>query len=414
MAVNKKIGKHSQASNDFLQPQSPTNVVGTDVGTGRAYNDGAASVAFVLPANSPAATSYTVLSSGGQTATGTSSPIVVGGLLSDTPYTFQVKATNNVGDSAYSVASPSVTITTVPATPAAPTAVTVANVAQDTVTWTAPANGGKTITNYHWTSNDGKAGDTTATSVTVNQEAGTAQTYNVYATNANGNSLTSASSGSVTTFSFTPFSFTPFSVFGFSPFGFSPFGFSPFGFSPFGFSPFGFSPFGFSPFSFSPKSLGPTTLVRTVNGLVEAQNLQVGDELVSVELPGLSNNATSADIVNWNTGLTLDLSNTVVTTINGIGRYINEVGVVINGDIFSGTHFILVERDSLAKFVASADVVDTDLVWDFENNVFTAITQLEKYYSPHEVITINCEPYDLFFTEKTLTHDGYGYINPTA
>ena len=149
MAVNKKIGKHSQASNDFLQPQSPTNVGGTDVGTGRAYNDGAASVAFVLPANSPAATSYTVLSSGGQTATGTSSPIVVGGLLSDTPYTFQVKATNNVGDSAYSVASPSVTITTVPATPAAPTAVTVANVAQDTVTWTAPANGGKTITNYH-------------------------------------------------------------------------------------------------------------------------------------------------------------------------------------------------------------------------------------------------------------------------
>jgi len=413
MAVNKKIGKHSQASNDFLQPQSPTNVVGTDVGTGRAYNDGAASVAFVLPANSPAATGYTVLSSGGQTATGSSSPIVIGGLLSDTAYTFQVKATNAVGDSAYSSASPSVTITTVPATPSAPTATTVANQAQDSVAWTAPANGGKAITNYRWESNDGKSGDTATTSVIVNQEQGTAQTYTVYATNANGNSLTSAASGSVTTFSFTPFSFTPFSVFGFSPFGFSPFGFSPFGFSPFGFSPFGFSPFGFSPFSFSPKSLGPTTLVRTVNGLVEAQNLQVGDQLVSVELPGLSNNATSSDIVDWNTSLTLDLSNTVVTTINGIGRYINEVGVVINGDIFSGTHFILVERDSVAKFVASADVVDTDLIWDFENNVFTAITQLEKYYSPHEVITINCEPYDLFFTEKTLTHDGYGYMNPS-
>lgn len=413
MSVNKKIGKHSQAANDFLQPQTPTNVVATDIGTGRAYNDGAASVAFVLPANSPAATGYTVLSSRGQTATGTSSPIIIGGLGSDLDHTFQVKATNAVGDSAYSADSNSVRITTVPATPAAPTAVTVANQAQDTVTWVAPANGGKAITNYRWTSNDGKSGDTSSTSVTVNQEQGTAQTYNVYATNANGNSETSASSGSVTTFSFTPFSFTPFSVFGFSPFGFSPFGFSPFGFSPFGFSPFGFSPFGFSPFSFSPKSLGPTTLVRTVNGLVEAQNLQVGDQLVSVELPGLSNNATSSDIVDWNTSLTLDLSNTVITTINGIGRYINEVGVVINGDIFSGTHFILVERDSLAKFVASADVLDTDLVWDFENNVFTAITQLEKYYSPHEVITINCEPYDLFFTEKTLTHDGYGYMNPS-
>lgn len=414
MAVNKKIGKHSQASNDFLAPMSPTNVVGTDIGTNRAFNNGAASVAFVLPANSPAATSYTVTASTGPTATGASSPIIVTGLASNATPTFTVTATNASGTSAASVASLSVTITTVPATPSAPSASTVANQAQDSVSWTAPDNGGKAISNYHWTSSDGKAGDTSGTSVTVGQEQGTAQTYSVYATNANGNSGTSSASGSVTTFSFTPFSFTPFSVFGFSPFGFSPFGFSPFGFSPFGFSPFGFSPFGFSPFSFSPKSLGPTTLVRTVNGLVEAQNLQVGDELVSVELPGLSNNATSSDIVDWNTSLTLDLSNTVVTTINGIGRYINEVGVVINGDVFSGTHFILVQRDGVSKFIASADVEDTDLVWDFENNVYTAITQLEKYYSPHEVITINCEPYDLFFTEKMLTHDGYGYMNPDA
>ena len=418
MAVNKKMGGHSQGANDALMPWTPSINSVTDVGTNRAYNDGAVSVAFT--AQGPyAATSYTVLASTGQSATGSSSPIVVTGIASNATPTFTIKATNSYGDSAYSSASSQVTVTTVPATPSAPSAATVANAAQDSVSWTAPDSGGKAISNYHWTSDDGKSGDTSATSVIVNQEQGTAQTYNVYATNANGNSGTSANSASVTTFAFTPFSFTPFSVFGFSPFGFSPFGFSPFGFSPFGFSPFGFSPFGFSPFgfspfSFSPKSLGPTTLVRTVNGLVEAQNLQVGDELISVELPGLSNEATSSDIVNWSTGLTLDLSNTVVTTINGIGRYINEVGVIINGDIFSGTHFILVQRDEVARFIASADVEETDLVWDYELNQFGPITQLDKYYSPHEVITINCEPYDVFFTEKTLTHDGYGYLNPSA
>jgi hypothetical protein len=224
MAANKRAGKKSLAQNDFLQPQTPVSVSATDVGTGRAFNDGAATVSFSLPANSPAATSYTVTSSPGSfVGTGSSSPVTVAGLQSNTAYTFTVVATNASGSSEASAASASITATTVPA---APTSVLVSSpygANYDTVSWTAPANGGKAITNYFVSSSDGKTGNTSSLNINITQEQGTAQTYTVSADNANGRSAASASSASITTFSFVPFSvfgFSPFGVFGFSPFGF--------------------------------------------------------------------------------------------------------------------------------------------------------------------------------------------------
>jgi hypothetical protein len=210
MAAGKKSGRKSQASNDFLEPQAPINLVGTDVGTSRAFNNGAVSVAFELPALSPAATSYTVTSSPGSfTATGSSSPLTVTGLQSNTAYTFTVTATNAAGTSQASTASASVTATTVPATPAAPTVTTSA--LKDTVSWIAPATGGKAISGYTWASSDSKGATVGSgtTSVEVTQEANTSQTYTVYATNANGNSVTSDASNSVTTPPFFP-PFFPF------------------------------------------------------------------------------------------------------------------------------------------------------------------------------------------------------------
>jgi hypothetical protein len=232
MAANKRAGKKSLAQNDHLAPAAPLIGTATDVGTSRAFNDGAVTVAFTAQGPN-AATSFTATSSpGGYTASGASSPITVQGLQSGVAYTFTVTATNAAGTSPASSASGSVTATTVPATPAAPTASS-PSAGVDRVTWTAPANGGKAITNYYWYSSDGKSGNTSSTTVDVGQEQGTAQTYQVRADNANGSSGSSPASASVTT----TFSFAPFGAFGFSPFGFSPFGFSPFGFSPFGFVP---------------------------------------------------------------------------------------------------------------------------------------------------------------------------------
>jgi hypothetical protein len=249
--MSKQAGRMSQGANDFLAPYAPTIGTATNVPAGRAYNNGRADITFTAdPIN--AATSFTVTSSpGGYTATGSSSPISVTGLQSSVNYTFTVTATNAAGTSNASAASNSVTATTVPDTPSAPSASS-PSAGTDSISWSAPTNGGSAITNYHWESNDGKSGDTGATSVNISQEQGTAQAYRVYASNANGNSQYSGYSPTVTTvFSFAPFSvfgFSPFGVFGFSPFSpFGVFGFSPFSpFGVFGFSPFGV--FGFSPF----------------------------------------------------------------------------------------------------------------------------------------------------------------------
>ena len=240
MASGKRIGKKSQASNDFLEPLAPTGVTGTNIGTGRPFNDGAVSVSFSLPALSPAATSYTVTASTGQTKTGSSSPLLVEGIPSSSTPTFTVSATNAAGTSAASSASAAVTVTTVPAAPTnASVTSSVAN--QDSVEWTAPATGGSAITSYTVTSSDSATNPprTGATSPSVfNEVGGTSQSYTIVAINANGPSA-GTTAGPVTTLP--PF-FPPFFPPYFPPF-FPPF-FPPY-FPPF-FPPY-FPPF-FPPF----------------------------------------------------------------------------------------------------------------------------------------------------------------------
>jgi len=252
MAAGKKIGKKSQASNDFLEPLAPIAGGATNVGTGRAYNDGAVSVAFSLPALSPAATSYTVTASTGQTATGASSPIVVTGIASGANPTFTITATNAAGTSAASSATSAVTVTTVPQTLGAPTATGQLN--QDTVSWSAAATGGSAIIDYTWSSSDGKSGTTASTSVVVGQEGNTSQTYTVTARNANGSSAASPASNNVTTIApfFPPYFVPPFfpPFFPFFPF-FPPYFVPPF-FPPF----FPFCPF-FPPYFVPPYFVPP-------------------------------------------------------------------------------------------------------------------------------------------------------------
>ena len=86
-------------------PYIPIIGTATDGGNGTSV-----SVAFTGNNVAGAGVTYTALSTPGSiTATGAASPITVTGLTSGTEYTFQVKAGNSLGDSAYSAASNSVT-----------------------------------------------------------------------------------------------------------------------------------------------------------------------------------------------------------------------------------------------------------------------------------------------------------------
>jgi hypothetical protein len=191
----------SQNTKGFLQPNPPTIVSATDVGTSRAYNNGAATVAFTPAESGAPATSYTVTSSpGGYTGTGSSSPITVAGLQSDTAYTFTVTGTNAAGTGEASSASSSVTATTVPQAPTIG-AVNATAVGVVTVAYTAGATGGKAVSTFTATSSPTSITGTGSSPISVSGLAQkTAYTFTVTATNANGTSTASSASSSVTTF----------------------------------------------------------------------------------------------------------------------------------------------------------------------------------------------------------------------
>jgi len=171
-----------------------TSVTATNAPSGRAYNNGSASISFTP--GTVVGRSYAVTSSpGSYTASGASSPLVVTGLQSSTSYTYTVVASNNYGASSASSASSGVTATSVPQAPTIGTATFAA--ASATVAYTAGATGGAAAT-YTATSSPGSFTGTGSSPITVSGLTdGTSYTFTVTATNANGTSAASAASNAV-------------------------------------------------------------------------------------------------------------------------------------------------------------------------------------------------------------------------
>ncbi len=176
-----------------LPPQAPTNVVATP-------GEASAAVSWIAPSSDGGSpiTSYTATASpGGATCTWTTGALdcTVSGLTNGDPYTFTVTATNGVGTGPSSTPSSAVT----PATdPAAPTGVgaSPAN-SSASVSWTAPSDGGSTITGYTVTASPG--GKTCFTTATKCEIAGldpmTEYTLSVVAANPVGRGSASTTSG---------------------------------------------------------------------------------------------------------------------------------------------------------------------------------------------------------------------------
>ena len=192
------------ASSRRQVPNAPTIGTATDIGTGRAFNNGAATVAFTQSPIGFEATSYTVTSSpGGFTASGSSSPLTVTGLQSNTAYTFTATATNFVGTGIASAASNSITATTVPQAPTIGTPTLASGQAYTGsanigVVFTAGATGGKSITSFAATSSSTTVVSGATSPITISETVGISRNYTVTATNANGTSLVSSASTFIT------------------------------------------------------------------------------------------------------------------------------------------------------------------------------------------------------------------------
>jgi hypothetical protein len=435
MAVSKRTGRKSLAANDFLIPLPPGPPTANDVGTNRPFDDGAAVVEF-----SPVdlAVSYKIYAAAaGQTtvtATGASSPIIVTGLKSNTLYTFTATGINSSGgESDPSDPSTSTLITSVPSTMSAPTASS-PNPNQDVVSWTALTTntGGKTITGYIWTASDGKTnlaggtpggGPTASTSVTVDQEAGTAQTYTVYAINANGNGSQSLPSTSITT-TFSVFGFVPFSVFGFMPF--SVFGFMPF--SVFGFMPFkvfGFSPFkvfGFAPFrvfSFSPRRcIAENTEIATLNSnneviLVKAKDLVVGAKVLSPvwdEIYDKQELSPYESRIEYNSLTNKKMS--VATVLSILEKSVSET-VIFNNDEskeYSLTQPVLARKlNGQDAWEFTKDLEVNDIIWEYDLNAKeykeVLVESIKINNTVKNVYQISVDNVDTFIAGNIICHN---------
>jgi hypothetical protein len=406
MATSKRKGVKSSAQDNFIGPNNVTGVTSTNVGSGRAFNNGRIDVSWTNPTTGNTPTGYKVYD--GSTLVATIShptnTATITGLSSNTAYTYTVKAYDSYGEASGESAS-AVTATTVPETPSAPTATAQGSAATDDVSWSAPASGGSAITSYDWESNDGKSGNTASTSVSVGQEAGTSQSYRVRAKNANGDSEWSSYSSQITSFSFTPFGFTPFGAFSFTPF--SAFGFTPFG--AFGFVSFGFTPFGafgFLNFGFSPSQcVHEDTLIKTPNGLIAAKDIKVGDLIHTIDINEIDlENSLSLN------SISLTSSGLIESEVQNIEASQKDTIVWFNNDDttkFSQEQPIFIKRDGQYGIISSGliDINDTLIkVSDSGEIVETLITDIKTQQGNYNVYSFSTGLKPWYIAGGVLVH----------
>lgn len=137
---------------------------------------------------------------------------------------------------------------------------------------------------------------------------------------------------------------------------------------------------------------------------MKASDLDIGDELVSIEIEEIPLDGSMFNINDWES-TSLTNNGFVTTTItNIVSRQVQSV-IVINGDVFSENHMILTRKDGIHKFVNTTEIDTSYEVFNYSTNSWNQVTSVDVLSNPTTVYSINCEPYDMFFTNEMLVYN---------
>ena len=160
-------------------------------------------------------------------------------------------------------------------------------------------------------------------------------------------------------------------------------------------------------------SLGPDTRVLTRDfGFIEVKYLSVGDILVSMNIEEVPTFGNDFDVDNWSSDTFTNLGTTETSVTNIFARQIVGTLVRINGEWFTDNHNILVEKDGVYYFKQSIDIDTTYKVFDYDIMDWAPV--IDVYHQPDSesiVYVVDCEPYDVFFTENALVYNRKEYFN---
>jgi hypothetical protein len=141
--------------------------------------------------------------------------------------------------------------------------------------------------------------------------------------------------------------------------------------------------------------------VITPDGRKLASELAVGDKLMSVRSAQLPDGFVPD---NWING-EFSIDEVVETEIVSITSEVSEKAFVVNGDIYSPSHHILVREGDEYTFKFAKDISVGSYIYSFNDSEWVAVIGVTEINYIDMVYSINCEPYDMFFTENALVYD---------
>lgn len=405
----------SLSASSPTQPFGPPSVAWSVSWSAPSDNGGSAITDYEFATDLDAA--GTVYNFGSWTSTGNTlsrSVLVFGGQQAY----FKVRAVNALGGGSES----QITLNSSPSEPQSFTG-SATSTTTATLSWSAPANnGGSAVTSYEFQRNqDANTPQTTWTDiglVTTRNATGldpnTTYYFRVRAKNANG--IGAYSTVAITTPATSPSPTSP------SPIVVPPPPTEPPGVTPlpptspyFPFFPyFPYFPY-FPPGPIVPMpppnprpplSIGFDTKILTTSGYIPVQNVLVGDELVSIDIQEIPTDGSTFDIINWSSENFTNKGFAVTYVTDIVARQIDGPSVTINGDIFSSNHDILVRKDGVHRFEPALNIDTSYEIFDYDIQDWTPVTEVEvNENSTITVYSIDCEPYDMFFTNNALVYN---------